>query len=106
VTSQREDTLLRDDFSKWIIMNIDSCSAFADKFEPETEIILVTGRHRTSTWANIAFNSNECPELHVASALGARADWQTLTLDIPALLWHRGPPGEVCGTPIATSTGY
>ena len=58
-------------------MNFDSFSAFAARFEQE-DIILVTGRHRTRTWFNIAFNRIECPRLHVASALGPRADWQTL----------------------------
>jgi hypothetical protein len=87
-------------------MNIDSCSAFADKFEEETEIILVTGRHRTRTWSHITFTSSESPELYDASALGTRADWQTLVLNIPELLWHRGPRGEVCGEQIITSNGY
>ena len=55
----------------------------------------MTGRYRTRTWSNIAFNSIECPELHIASALGPRADWQTSILNIPELFWGRGPTGEV-----------
>ena len=95
VTSQREDTRLRDDFSKWFIMNFNSFSAFIAPFDREpSEIILVTGHHRTRTWFNIAFNSIECHRLHVASALGPRADWQTLIRNIPELFWGR--PTMVC----------
>ena len=76
-------------------MNFDSFSAFAARFEQE-DIILVTGRHRTRTWFNIAFNKIECPRLHVASALGPRADWQTLISKIPERFWGRRPSSEVC----------
>jgi hypothetical protein len=59
VDAQRQDTLARRDFGQWIIKHIDSWLAFARRLglgiEQMEEIILVTGYHRTRSWANVAF---------------------------------------------------
>ena len=60
VSAQGEDTLAFGDFGKWMIKHIDSWFAFArglglgvDRME---DIIMVTGRHLTKSWVNVAFN--------------------------------------------------
>jgi hypothetical protein len=59
VPAQGEDTVAFGDFGKWMIKHIDSWFAFArglglgiNRME---DIILVTGRHLTKSWVNVAF---------------------------------------------------
>jgi hypothetical protein len=59
VPAQGEDTIAFGDFGKWMIKHIDAWFAFArglglgiDRIE---DIILVTGRHLTKSWVNVAF---------------------------------------------------
>ena len=59
VPAQGEDTVAFGDFGKWMIKHIDTWFAFArglglgiDRME---DIILVTGRHLTKSWVNVAF---------------------------------------------------
>ncbi|KAF8262298.1 hypothetical protein EI94DRAFT_1808981 [Lactarius quietus] len=71
VPSRRQDTLFQNDFRKWIIAHIDSWLAFTQcrgmgvKME---DIVLVTGCHRTSAWANLA---SDCAPIRE----GARASF-------------------------------
>ena len=56
LTSQRQDTLLQDEFRKWIIAHIDSWFAFSQRLwtgAKMEDVVLVTGCHRTRAWANI-----------------------------------------------------
>ncbi len=57
--AQGEDTVAFGDFGKWMIKHIDAWFAFArglglgvNRME---DIILVTGRHLTKSWVNVAF---------------------------------------------------
>jgi hypothetical protein len=59
VPAQGEDTVAFGDFGKWMIKHIDTWFAFArglglgiNRME---DIILVTGRHLTKSWVNVAF---------------------------------------------------
>ena len=59
VPAQGEDTVAFGDFGKWMIRHIDAWFAFArglglgiNRME---DIILVTGRHLTKSWVNVAF---------------------------------------------------
>ena len=58
--SQREDTVAKGEFAEWMVKHIDCWFSFAKGLYPEIErmedIILVTGRHLTKLWANIAFD--------------------------------------------------
>ena len=60
--SQREDTVAGGEFAEWMVKHIDRWFSFAKKLHPEIErmedIILVTGCHRTKSWANIVFREN------------------------------------------------
>ena len=57
--SQREDTVAGGEFAEWMVKHIDCWFSFAKRLHPEIErmedIILVTGCHRTKSWANVAF---------------------------------------------------
>jgi hypothetical protein len=59
VDAQSYDTFSRRDFGQWMINHIDSWFAFARQLglgiEQMEDIILVTGCHRTRSWANVAF---------------------------------------------------
>ena len=59
VLAQGEDTVAFGDFSKWMIKHIDTWFAFACglglRVNRVEDIILVTGRHLTRSWVNVAF---------------------------------------------------
>ncbi|KAH9019201.1 hypothetical protein EDB84DRAFT_624816 [Lactarius hengduanensis] len=61
VRAQREDTVARGDFAEWMVKHVDSWFSFAKTLDLGIEsirmedIILVTGRHRTRSWTNVAF---------------------------------------------------
>ena len=63
VRAQREDTVTKGDFAEWMIKHIDRWFSFAKRLHPRIErmedIILVTGRHRTRSWTNLAFIENQ-----------------------------------------------
>jgi ferric-dicitrate binding protein FerR (iron transport regulator) len=82
LTSQRQDTLLQDEFRRWIVAHIDSWFAFSQvlgmgaKME---DIVLVTGCHRTRAWANLASRrapagSRLCLGVRITNA-GANVHW-------------------------------
>ena len=56
---QCEDTVAGGEFAEWMVKHIDRWFSFAKNLHPEIErmddIILVTGCHRTKSWANIVF---------------------------------------------------
>jgi hypothetical protein len=57
--AQREDTVARGDFGRWIVRHIDLWFAFAETLglgvNRMQDIILVTGRHCARSWINVAF---------------------------------------------------
>jgi hypothetical protein len=62
VSARSEDTVALDTFGKWMVTHIDAWFAFirslglgVDRME---DIILVTGRHLTKSWINVAFNQH------------------------------------------------
>jgi hypothetical protein len=59
VPAQGEDTVAFGDFGKWMIKHINSWFAFARGLglgiSRMEDIILVTGRHLTKSWVNVAF---------------------------------------------------
>ena len=58
----REDTVAGGEFAEWMVKHINRWFSFAKKLHPEIErmedVILVTGCHRTKSWANIVFQEN------------------------------------------------
>ena len=76
VSAQAEDTVAFGDFGKWMIRHVDAWFAFAKGLglgiNRMENIILVTGRHLTKSWVNVAFNQRRSDsgvsfDAHVAS---------------------------------------
>ena len=61
--SEREDTLARADFGKWIVKNIHGCIRVAEDLgwgvDCMEDIILVTGRHLARSWIYGTFAENQ-----------------------------------------------
>ncbi|KAI9450590.1 hypothetical protein F5148DRAFT_585705 [Russula earlei] len=60
--AQREDTIARGAFGKWMVKHIDLWVAFAETLglgvNRMQDIILVTGRHCAKSWINVAFSDS------------------------------------------------
>lgn len=107
MTAQREDTLGRGDFAKWITSHIDSWFACTRRrglgVEKMEDIILVTGRHRTRSWTNIAFHESladaqvsfSVQVTNVGASSGV--NWQVERRNIRGAMLSQGPSGVVCG---------
>jgi hypothetical protein len=58
--AQREDTIARSDFGKWLVEHIDDCMKIADDLglgiNRMEDIILVTGRHLARSWVSVLFS--------------------------------------------------
>ncbi|KAI9511932.1 hypothetical protein F5148DRAFT_1280314 [Russula earlei] len=84
VHAQRQDTLARGDFGRWIVKHIDRWFVFARRLglgiEHMEEIILVTGCDLTRSWANIVF-------------LGGQTDAQA-SFGFEGALLNQGPRGK------------
>ncbi|KAH8991261.1 hypothetical protein EDB92DRAFT_687617 [Lactarius akahatsu] len=105
VAAQREDTIARGDFSTWIIRHIDIWFAFARRrglgIERMEDIILVTGRHRTRSWTNIAFYEGQA-DAQVSLGVQVTDDvnvnvtsvnWQVERKQIQGAMLNQGPSG-------------
>ncbi len=106
MTAQREDTIARGDFAKWITRHIDTWFAFTRRLglgvEQMEDIVLVTGRHRTRSWTNIAFyegqaNAQVSFGVQVTDDVSARVNWQVSRTHIQGAMLSQGPSGGVCG---------
>ena len=60
--AEREDTVTRGDFGKWLVRHIDGCMRIAEELglgvNRMEDIVLVTGRHLARSWINAIFS--EC----------------------------------------------
>jgi len=104
VRAQRQDTLARGDFGKWIVKHIDRWLAFARRLglgiEQMEEIIFVTGCDRTRSWANIAFLEGQVDAqasfgVNVIHGAKGRIDWQFSPERVRGALLNQGPGGKV-----------
>jgi len=64
------------------------------------EIVLVTGFHRTRTWASIVFNDVQTDAqlplgVNVTNARGANVSWQVSNVRVQGVEQKYGPSGEV-----------
>ena len=61
-SAEREDTVTRGDFGRWLVAHIDDCMRIAEELglgvNRMEDIILVTGRHLARSWINAIFS--EC----------------------------------------------
>lgn len=60
--AERQETVARREFGKWIIENVDACFKIAVDFgyavDRMEDIVLVTGCHLARSWVNIAFSES------------------------------------------------
>ena len=115
VPAQREDTIARGDFGKWITRHIDSWFAFSRRLGLGVgqieDIVLVTGRHRTRSWTNVAFNEGQTDAkvtfgVHVTGGVSGSVNWQVSRKNIHGAMLCQGPSGVVCGTAFEKSNEH
>jgi hypothetical protein len=109
VRAQREDTIARGDFAEWMVKHIDRWFSFAKGLhlgiERMEDIILVTGRHRTRSWTNIAFIESQGLLRRDTMKLGVQVsggpsshvsvDWKVPHELGQGVVSKMGPSGEV-----------
>ena len=100
--AQREDTIARGDFGRWIIRHIDLWFAFAQALgvgiSRMQDIILVTGRHCARSWVNVAFSEGQRDAevsfvARVSGTSGVNIERRLVRGDVVLKI---GPTGEVC----------
>ena len=103
VHAQRQDTLAREAFGKWMVSHIDRWFAFARQLElgieQMEELILVTGCDRARSWTNVAFLKNQSDaqvsfgvDVH---SLEGRISWQFSPDRILGAVLNQGRSGKV-----------
>ena len=104
VDASRQDTLARPYFGRWMIRHIDYWLAFARKLELGIEqmedIVLVTGCHRTISWANVAFLEGRTDAqasfgVEVVRGRAITVKWQFFPSRTRGAMYGLGPEGEV-----------
>lgn len=107
VPAQRQDTIARGDFGRWIIKHIELWLAFTRRLglgiEQMEDIILVTGFHRTRSWANATFLESYTDaqvsfgvEVTDADSSGMNIKWQYSPERVRGAVLTWGPDGKVC----------
>ena len=104
VDASLQDTLARRDFGQWMIKHIDYWLAFTRQLglgiEQMEDIILVTGCHRTISWANVAFleghtNAQASFGVEVVRGLAVSVKWQFFPARVRGAMCSWGPEGKV-----------
>ena len=97
--AQRKDTVARKAFAKCIIKYIDEWFAYARERDlgiSREDIILVTGRDLTKTWATIAFQERgEQIGFGVQVAGVSDATWEFTPQGAQGVAYNLGPSGQV-----------
>jgi hypothetical protein len=75
------------------------------------DIVLVTGRHRTRSWTNIAFYEGQADAqvsfgVRVADDVSASVNWQVSRKNIQGAMLSQGPSGMVCDEVFARASEY
>ena len=102
VPALRKDTLVRGDFSQWIIKNIDLWFAFTRRLglgiTRMADIVLVTGCHLARSWTNIAFpegREEEQVSFGVKVSGVCNVEWRFPPEDVQGVALNLGPSGKV-----------
>ena len=72
------------------------------------DIVLVTGRHRTRSWTNVAFNEGQIDAkvtfgVQVTDDVSVSVNWQVSRKNVQGAMLKQGPSGVVCSTVFAKS---
>jgi hypothetical protein len=110
VPAQREDTVARGDFAKYITKHIDVWFAFARDLglgvTRMEDIVLVTGRDLARSWTNVAFSeSQEGEQVSFGVQVTGTSDvqWQVSLEDVRGAAVNNGPSGQVRCLPSTVS---
>lgn len=105
VPAQRQDTLAREAFGKWMVAHIDRWFAFVQHLglgiEQMEELVLVTGCDHARSWTNVAFSTNQLDAevsfgVEVTHSPEGRICWQVSPERIRGAVLNQGPSGKVC----------
>ncbi|KAI0290551.1 hypothetical protein B0F90DRAFT_1671913 [Multifurca ochricompacta] len=103
VQAQRQDTVARGEFGRWIVKHINLWFAFTQELglglNRMEDIILVTGFHRARSWANIAFSEGSGGArvsfgVRVSGTSGTNVEWKYSREDIQGVVLNLGPSGQ------------
>ena len=115
VSAQRQDTISRGDFAKWIVRHIDSLLAFTRRLglgiTKMGDIILVTGCHRTRSYTNVAFSESQANArasfgVRITNDVSTTVTWSVSHERIQGAVLSQGPSGPVRGTKPAKAHEY
>ncbi|KAI0299166.1 hypothetical protein BC826DRAFT_62160 [Russula brevipes] len=104
VQAQRQDTLVRRDFGKWMLKHIDRWFAFTQRLglgiEQMDEIVLVTGCDCARSWTNVAFLEGQGDAkasfgVKVVDGIDASINWQYSPEHICGALLNQDPRGRI-----------
>ena len=104
IPAQRQDTIAREAFGKWMVAHIDRWFEFARQLElgieQMEELILVTGCDRAKSWTNVAFLKNQLDAevsfgVEVTHSLEDRISWQVSPEQNRGAVLNKGPSGKV-----------
>jgi hypothetical protein len=75
------------------------------------DIILVTERHRTRSWTNVAFfegqaNARASFGVQITNDVSTRVNWQVSHEHIQGAMLCQGPSGPVCGAEFVRANKY
>jgi hypothetical protein len=111
VPAQRQETLARETFGKWMVTHIDSWFAFARQLElgieQMEELIFVTSCDRARSSTNVAFLKHQMDAqvsfgVEVTYGRERGISWQFSPDRIRGAVFNQGPSGQVQFYPIFT----
>jgi hypothetical protein len=100
--ADREETIARLDFRKWIVEHIDDCLKVANDLgygvDRMEDIVLVTGRHLAKSWVSVAFPARRGTvqsEVSFRARVSGPSSVHFVHLDESGGELKLGPAGEV-----------
>jgi hypothetical protein len=97
--ADREETIARDDFGKWLLKHVDDCLKVAHNLGCDInrmeDIVLVTGRHLARSWVSVAFPSGLYAEVSFQTRVSGSSGVYFVKLDESGGELKFGPTGEV-----------
>jgi hypothetical protein len=101
VIARHDNTLVRGAFGRWMLRHIDTWFTFARNLElvhRMEEIILVTGRDLTRSWANVAFLGEADAQVSFGvkvEGANTSVNFQLSPENARGAMLHHGPEGMV-----------
>lgn len=98
--ADREETIARGDFGKWILKHVEDCLGVAEDLGCDVsrmeDIVLVTGRHLARSWVSVAFPTRRgTAQVSFRTRVSGPSGVHFLNLDESGGELKLGPTGEV-----------